>query len=878
MIIGHLDTFSSGRISGWLGSFTGETFPFITANGKPCRVICANLPRADVTNATGLDAATGFIAEVPHSEYSSIEFKLYAISASGAKLITSKSFTGAAINPKRFCSVFDALDIARQEHSVAITYRDASNEGIIRAYALYKIAASQRPAVIIAFDIELSQPGLWQPLINSDVKILVVPWRERETYFNLFKEIGFSFNTVWICNADYQVYELSRHIANEKTCFIQDMDYNLYSHSHTDDSNSKFAQLMGRSFFEKIPQRSLSCATLSESSHSIMIRQARSQNAASADRQTDLTQEVRVGYIGTITPETGLIAAAKVIGFINRSHGYRIKLCVRGIFLDTAIKNELECLQCEVIEGFDLCEMNHYVQYLDVVITGFPLDGASENETQHHVAPLIGDALCNSRPVLVPTTSAIDDLKNIGGVYLFSQETFAEQLTAAIKNVTTIALNEHFSIEINYQKFKDLEQQAKLQGPSYKELFGHVHQPVEKKPIPDIFEKENIVLVWKQHDAGLYGRRVDQIARSLANDKHYKNVISLEIITKEQLRGYKENGNKIESDQQYIYSDYFNKQSGLLQDGIVFQTILSDDTENFSYDFNRFIIDKKLFPTNTIFILFPAITEFTQLLTLIDGYKSISDIVDNQLSWEAHSHLPLLNQYLTFNCFSENVIFNSEENLNFFISKGLSPQKKVSFVPNWYTLPISYTAPLTAKEADLNILYSGNMNDRIDWQLLKSLHDNSAENVRINLIGTLDKASNELIVLLETGYKFVYHGPMRERDLLKFASTCKLAIMPHTIDKHSTYMNPMKLNMYSALGLCCVSTNIPGIDKGNPYLIICTSTQEFVGKTIELLENAAVGYRSDTPLNTDRAKIYIDTINSVAHSSGSHQVNRNNPN
>lgn len=865
MIIGHLDTFSGGRISGWLGSFTGETFPFITANGKPCRVISASLPREDVTNATGLDGNTGFVAEAPHSEYSTIEFKLYAVSASGAKLITSKSFTGAAINPKRFCSVFDALDIARQENAVAITYKDASDEGIMRAYSLYKIVASQRPAVIVAFDIELSQLGLWQPLINSDVKIVVIPWREREAYFNLFKEIGFSFNTVWICNADYQVYELSRHIANKQTCFIQDIDRNRYSHSHSNNTNHKFSQLMGRVFFEKIPQRSFSCLPFSENCSNTIIRQARAQNTASTDRQTDLIQEVRVGYIGTVTPKTGLIEAAKVIGFINRSHGYRIKLCVRGLFLEATVKDELEKLQCEVLEGFDLCEMNHYMQNLDAIITGFPLDSASESKKQAHIAPIIGDALCNARPVLVPATSVVNGMENTIGVYFFDQATFVEQLTSAITNTTKIDLSNEFSIETNYQIFNELEQQAKLQGPRYTELFFQPHQPVENKPLAETFEKKNVVLVWKQHDAGLYGRRVDQIARSLANDKHYKNIISLEIITKEQLHGYKANGCKIESDQQYIYTDYFKKQSGLLQDGIIFQTILSDDTDNFSYDFNRFIIGKKLLPTNTIFILFPAITEFTQLLTLIDGYKSICDIVDNQLSWEPHSHLPLLNQYLTFNYFSEKIVFNSEENLNFFISKGLSPNENISFVPNWYTLPNTYIAPPMTNDGYLNILYSGNMNDRIDWQLLKSLHDNAAENVRINLVGTLDQASGELVLLLEAGHKFIYHGPMRERDLLKFASTCNLAIMPHTMDKHSTFMNPMKLNMYSTLGLRCVSTNIPGVDKENPYLTICTNTQEFIGKTLELLENAAAGGSADNPLNADRAKMYIDILNGIAN-------------
>lgn len=865
MIIGHLDTFSSGCISGWLGSFTGETFPFITANGKPCRVISACLPREDVANATGLDAATGFIAEAPHSEYATIEFKLYAVSASGAKLITSKSFTGAAINPKRFCSVFDALDIARQENSVAITYKNASDEGIIRAYSLYKIVASQRPAIIIAFDIELSQRGLWQPLINSDVKIVVIPWRERETYFNLFKDIGLSFDTVWICNSDYQTYELTRNIANEKTCFIQDIDHNPYTQSHTDGSDHNFSRIMGRSYFEKIPQRSFSYNQLAGNNIGATIHHARTQNSDSTDRQTDLAQEIKIGFIGTITPQAGLVEAAKVIGFINRSHGYRIKLCVRGVFLDATIKADLENLQCDVIEGFDLSEMNHYVQNFDVAITGFPRDSTNENEKGCNIAPIIGDALCNSRPVLAPASTAVNGLENTVGIYLFSQENFTEQLLSAITNTTKIDLSEAFSIETNHQKFNELEQQAKLEGPSYKELFFHPYQPVEKPPSENTFEKQNIVLVWKQHDAGLYGRRVDQIARSLAKDNCYKNIFSLEIMTKEQLHGYKDNGNKIESDQQYIYSDYFDKQSGLMQDGIIFQTILSDDTENFSHDFNRFIIGKKLFPTNTIFILFPAITEFTQLLTLIDGYRSITDIVDNQLSWETQSHLPLLNQYLTFNYFSEKIIFNSEENMNFFIGKGLSPNEDVSFVPNWYTLPLTYTALLATNDTLLNILYSGNMNDRIDWQLLKSLHDNTPENVRINLIGTLDQASNELVTLLETGHKFIYHGPMRERDLLNFASTCNLAIMPHTIDKHSTFMNPMKLNMYSALGLCCVSTNIPGIDKENPYLTICTNTQEFIGKTLELLENAAAGGSPDALLHADRATTYIDIINDIAN-------------
>lgn len=48
MVIGHLDRFSSGSIFGWIGSFTGETLPFVTANGKPCQIRLGNLSRPDV--------------------------------------------------------------------------------------------------------------------------------------------------------------------------------------------------------------------------------------------------------------------------------------------------------------------------------------------------------------------------------------------------------------------------------------------------------------------------------------------------------------------------------------------------------------------------------------------------------------------------------------------------------------------------------------------------------------------------------------------------------------------------------------------------------------------------------------------------------------
>lgn len=864
MIIGHIDNLSSAHISGWLGSFTSDVFPFITANGKPCNVISTTFFRPDVAEATGLNADTGFIAEVPHIEHSTIEFKLYAITSSGTQLIDCKSFVGSAINPKRFCSVFDALNIARQENAIAITCSEASNNGISRAYTLYKIVAQQRPAIIIAFDIDLSEPGLWLPLINSDARVLVVPWREREVYFKLFKEIGLSFNTLWICGATYQSYELSRHVANEDSRFIQDIDDKKPDICNKDSSN-KFSYLMGNSFFERIPHRSTSNLALSEAFNGTVIRHARAENSVLRERQTDLTAVIRIGYFGTVTPRKGVVEAAKVINYINKNSTYNLRFVIGGLYEDPQIKNELDSLKCEVHECIDMNRLPDFVQSLDVIISEFPLEKFGENAHDQKISSKIGDALSNARPILVPASPATAELENVQGVYLFDQETFTQQLINAITSTAPISLSKELTLDANYQAFTELEEKAALYGPRYQELFGYLYRPVSTQPISNHFEKTNIVLIWKQHDTGLYGRRVDQIARSLVADSCYDNIISLEIITKEQLHNYRANGNKIESDQQYIYSDFFEKQSGIMRDGILFQTIFSDDTEPLSSHFNKFIINKRLFPTNTIFILFPAITEFTQLLKLIDGYKTISDIVDNQLSWEIHSPLPLLNQYLTFNYFSEKIIFNSEENRDFFIRKNICTESKVNLVPNWYTPPASYNAvEPTIKKTHANILYSGNMNDRIDWSLLKQVHDSTHDNIRIHLIGSADKAPNELTELLETGHKFVYHGPMREIDLLNFSRSCDLAIMPHTADKYSTFMNPMKINMYSAIGLRCVSTDIPGIDNESPLLAICKTKEDFIQKTIALLEVIAELGESEFSSQKNRERAYIDIIGNLA--------------
>lgn len=869
MIIGHLDQLNGKQISGWLGSFGEGVLPFITANNKPCLVTSSHSPRPDVAQVTGLDEQSGFIAELPHLPFGEIEIALYAIVASGRKkLVSKKSFVGASISARRFVSVFEALEISKQENAVAIACWEGTHNPIGRAQALYNVVATQRPAVVIAFDMGFSDQGLWQPLISADINVLMIPWAERDTYFALFNKIGLSFNTVWICKPCYPSYELARHIASERTCFIQDIDDNEYAFSEADDAKKtpygELSYQMAQQFFKQIPQRSVASVSLQGEFGGELVRHARTAQLAVRERIRSLDQEIRVGFIGTVRPHKGVIEAAKIINYINRNHGYRLRLVVGGEYEPPHLAEELKELGCEVHRGIGQSELNTYIGNLDVVITGFPAANSNPDITRYQISSKIGDALSNSRPVLVPLTDAVADLHNVPGIFLFNDESFVSQLLAAISTTDALTLPEQFTLEDSYAVFTRLEADARDAGPKFQTLFGAHHSPVSSGYKIPGGHKKKVVLVWKQHDAGLYGRRVDQIARSLACNMAIEEVIVLEVLTPQQRHTYAEGASRIDSDKQFIDADLHKKMNGYKRQGITYKCLLVEDSNNFQTSINRFLIDKALYPDDTLFVLFPAITEYLPLLACIDGYRTICDVVDNQISWSAKDPLPLLQQYATIAQAASKVIFNSSTNRQFFIEAGLCDAEKSVLIPNWYALPshIKVKPPAESKNR-FDILYSGNMNDRIDWELLKNLHNATNDHTRIHLIGNAERITDLMTSLIGKFPRCIYHGPMREDDLLAFASQCDLAIMPHTLDEFSRFMNPMKPGMYNALGLQCISTDIPGVDSSHGGVRVCKTSEEFIQSVLSFQAESAREAVAENPSVRNLPAAYFHEVMSL---------------
>lgn len=657
---GAIDHFVGNKVHGRLDCLCEDGYPYITANGKPCEIESYGIESKNDKIKKGDSVNTGFIARVPESKYENIGFNLYAITMQGIKLIDQKTIRGGSLVPDSISAIFEALEISKKKKSIGIVIWEGTHNPIGRAQVLYNILKENRPTIIISFDIGFSDKPVWQPLLNSDCKVLMLPWKDREMYAELFKRIKLNFDLVWICKPRYPALILARYISHENTRYIVDLDDNELEMSSSKSSEEKpyglLSAKMAQRYIDQLPVRSVASKTLQNDFGGELVRHARQPNTVKRPCATDICNEIRVGFIGTVRPHKGVVQAAKAIKALNKRKDYKIKLVVGGIYDPRSIRSELIALGCEVHGEIDSSRLNYHVQNLDVVITGFPDSNANKEILRYQISSKIGDGLANERPVLVPEGASVNDLNEVPGVYLFNGVNFERMLEKAIAHSGPVTLDQEFSIAWNYEQFLKLESEAYNQSPTGKQLFRAKSE--SKHAVTP--ERKKVVLVWKQHDVGLYGRRIDHIARLLASNDI--EVICLEIISTAQFARYKSESVRIDSDSRYIVDDYWRKQEGCNVGGIFYKAISIDHTQDAESGLKRLLLEKNIFPTNSLAILFPAVPEWKIVTKVFAGYSIICDVVDNQLGWEKKQPLVLLQQYKYLMDISQCIIFNSEKN------------------------------------------------------------------------------------------------------------------------------------------------------------------------------------------------------------------------
>jgi hypothetical protein len=227
-------------------------------------------------------------------------------------------------------------------------------------------------------------------------------------------------------------------------------------------------------------------------------------------------------------------------------------------------------------------------------------------------------------------------------------------------------------------------------------------------------------------------------------------------------------------------------------------------------EFIQLLAREGLTPANTVVGVFPIVRQLDLIWETLKPFPMFVDFVDNQFAWASEQdHANYRAQYAKLAAAARHAVFNSARNREFFEAEDFLPKSQtVLVIPNWYVLPRSLVGtPLPPKSDKPSVVYTGNMNDRIDWTLVEAVAN---LDVHVNLVGNAHRASSDFWRLLEHP-NVAFHGPLDEAAAVLVAAKSHVAIMPHLRDGFSNFMNPLKLSMYAAIGLATVSTRVEGL-------------------------------------------------------------------
>ena len=333
-----------------------------------------------------------------------------------------------------------------------------------------------------------------------------------------------------------------------------------------------------------------------------------------------------------------------------------------------------------------------------------------------------------------------------------------------------------------------------------------------------------MLLIWKQQDAGLYGRRVDHIARSYRSLYPDHRVVILEILNNHIDGTYRQ---PVPGFSEFTHIREMNtrKLLGRMQgrDDTEYRQIYSDKPEFLGARLQEFLLVEQIIPLNSVIILFPNIQDAESALDILSSYPLIVDVVDNQLTWTpGKARLDVLRQYFMMCQCADQLVFNSALNRDRFAETDLiaAHSAPVDVIPNWYQLPAGFSAPSedrTDPTQEFRLIYTGNMNDRIDWALIADTIELDPR-IQLHLVGEARHADPLLTELLSNP-RVIYHGPQDEEHSLMLLARSDLAVIPHVVDDVSTFMNPLKSRMYEAIGLPAVAMSVPGLSASKDMII-----------------------------------------------------------
>lgn len=864
-LFGYIDRISATSLEGWMLATNPSAIPLLLVDGLPASRTEWPLPREDVANGYGVQKNAGFRFEFDSCPGANVDLLAFdgnkLFDAGRTNLPLEGQSKGAEI-------IWQIMEDAGKPDAVAITCWDGAHNPIGRAKVLYDVLDGRRPVWLFSYVFDEFGGDLWAPLASSNLRIVTIPWQRREQYHRMFEVYGIRFPTVWMCKPRLPTFLLAAAISAPDARLVLDFDDN---EEHFANSPESFEKAYGtettglvRSLIERVDARTAASNSLAENYKAEIVRHARRPTDRRRFGRVELANRpLRIGFVGTVRPHKGILAASHAIGVASHILGLRMELHVYGDIRPDEYREQLEANNTVTRGHVSSRDLQDVLQTFDVVLTGYPSQfSIDEPITRYQISSKIGDALANGIPALVPRTRSVEDLDGTPGIFLFDLDDFSDVLMKAVRYHEEVFLPHAFTLDAAYEAFAKAESKAP-RAASALSLFAGSGTP---KDLP----QRSVLLIWKQQDAGLYGRRVDQIARAIRQADPGVTVRVIEFLNDSVRDDIASRSAGFMSDGAQIWALSDQKVSGnfVTAEGAEYHQLRVKTDEHAAEALTDFLWRYGHNPANSLIVTFPAFPLLTHLARVIAPFRLVADIVDNQLRWGKNGTRPdLIGQYAWLMRSARQVVFNSAENLAYFRGAGFleeMAEERISFLPNWYMAQagrkLTRTEQPPVRNGIVEVIYSGDLNDRIDWALLEQLA-RSSDKLRLHIVGDASRVADRVRALMAVE-NVVYYGPLSEGRLTRLLARMHFAIMPHVRDEVSSFMNPLKIMMYSAHGLPSVVTAVPGLNEIDG-LSVADDGAEFTAEVLRLAALAREGRLARLAVAAgmpDFARTYVDLV------------------
>lgn len=345
----------------------------------------------------------------------------------------------------------------------------------------------------------------------------------------------------------------------------------------------------------------------------------------------------------------------------------------------------------------------------------------------------------------------------------------------------------------------------------------------------------NIVIFWKQNDSGLYGRRVDMIAKYLAARNDINKVIIIDHPISHHDLQLKKAGEFLTHNSN-IYQKTQDKIAGLLDNKkqrirvFVYANDTAATRELYLQFLDNIFILENINPKQSIFWFYPKNNYFSALVDFFKPEKIVADVVDDHRAWPgigAQEYQQLTDHYQTVLATANCTFVNCQSVLN--SMSVFTPH--IQLIPNGCDALTEVVAPSghrlyeEMRQFPGKIFgFVGNLESKIDISLLKEISAQFPAAL-IVLIGSTH--ANPAVRDLASCANIRLGGVVEYQYINAFVRLFDVGLVPHLKMSLTDNMNPLKVFVYATNKVPVVCTDVNNIPAA-AFIKICKSNKDFI--------------------------------------------------